>query len=72
MARIQKVQVGRHTSYRLVESRRVNGTPRPVPLRQLGTAAPWLPRRLTPSEPHLTVRSYPHGDVAALKAMAER
>lgn len=72
MASIQKVKVGRHTYYRIVESRRVNGKPRPVPLLQLGTADQLLQRLLTQSEPHLTVRSYQHGDVAALKAMADR
>jgi len=72
MASIQKVKVGRHTYYRIVESRRVNGKPRPVLLLQLGTADPLLQRLLTQSEPHLTVRSYQHGDVAALQAMADR
>ncbi len=72
MASIQKVKVGRHTYYRIVESRRVNGKPRPVPLLQLGTADQLLQRLLTQSEPHLTVRSDQHGDVAALKAMADR
>lgn len=72
MASIQKVKVGRHTYYRIVESRRVNGKPRPVPLLQLGTAEQLLQRLLTQSESHLTVRSYQHGDVAALKAMADR
>lgn len=72
MASIQKVKVGRHTYYRIVESRRVNGKPRPVPLLQLGTADQLLQRLLTQPESHLTVRSYQHGAVAALKAMADR
>jgi len=32
MARLQKVKVGPYTYYRIVESRRVNGKPRPIPL----------------------------------------
>jgi transposase len=72
MASIQKVKVGRYTYYRIVESRRVNGKPRPVPVLHLGTAEQLLQRLLGQSEPHLRVRSYQHGDVAALKAMADR
>ena len=72
MARIHKVKVGRYTYYRLVESRRVNGTPRPVPVLHLGPADQLLQRLRAPSAPSLRVRSSQHGDVAALKAMAER
>src|SRR5262249_47420263 len=72
MASIQKIKAGRHTSYRLVESRRVNGTPRPIPLLHLGTADQLLNRLLTHTQPQFTLRSYQHGDVAALKAMADR
>ena len=72
MASIQKVKAGRHTYDRIVESRRVNGKPRPVPLLHLGTAAQLLNRLLTNAQPRFTLRSYQHGDVAALKAMADR
>src|SRR5215475_3429769 len=72
MASIQKVKAGRHTYYRIVESRRVNGKPRPVPLLHLGTADQLLNRLLTQTQPRCTLRSYQHGDVAALKAMADR
>jgi transposase len=72
MASIQKVKVGPYTYYRIVESRRVNGKPRPIPLLQLGTADQLLQRLLASSDSHLRVRSYQHGDVAALKAMADR
>jgi transposase len=72
MASIQKVKAGRHTYYRIVESRRVNGKPRPVPLLHLGTADQLLNRLLTKTQPQFTLRSYQHGDVAALKAMADR
>jgi transposase len=72
MASIQKVKAGRHTYYRIVESRRVNGKPRPIPLLHLGTADQLLNRLLTQAQPQFTLRSYQHGDVAALKAMADR
>jgi transposase len=72
MASLQKVKVGRQSYYRIVESRRINGKPRPVPILHLGTADQLLQRLLAHREPQLTVRSYQHGDVAALKAMADR
>lgn len=66
------MKAGRHTYYRIVESRRVNGKPRPVPLLHLGTADQLLNRLLTNAQPRFTIRSSQHGDVAALKAMADR
>jgi len=72
MASLQRVKVGRHTYYRIVESRRVNGKPRPIPVLHLGTADQLLQRLLTHAQPPFTLRSYQHGDVAALKAMADR
>jgi transposase len=72
MASIQKVNVGPYTYYRIVESRRVNGKPRPIPIFHLGTAQQLLDRLLAQTPPQLKVRSYQHGDVAALKAMADR
>jgi transposase len=72
MASLQKVKSGRYTYYRIVESRRVNGKPRPIPLMHLGTADQLLQRLLSSPVSHLRVRSYQHGDVAALKAMADR
>jgi hypothetical protein len=72
MASLQRVNVGRHTYDRIVESRRVNGKPRPMPVWPLGTADPLLPRLRTHTQPPCTRRSYPHGEVAAWKAMADR
>jgi transposase len=72
MASLQRVKVGRHTYYRIVESRRVNGKPRPIPVLHLGTADQLLQRLLTHSQPPFILRSYQHGEVAALKAMADR
>lgn len=57
MASIQKVKAGRHTYYRIVESRRVHGKPRPIPLLHLGTADPLLTRLLTNGQPRCTLRS---------------
>jgi len=72
MASLQKVRVQGHTYWRIVESRRVNGKPRPVPVFHLGTADALLDRLLNAREGHLRLRSSQHGDVAALKAMADR
>ena len=58
MASLQRVKVGRHTYYRIVESRRVNGKPRPIPVLHLGTADQLLQRLLThPSPPSPSVRT---------------
>jgi len=72
MASIQHVKAGRPTADRRVESRRVNGTPRPIPRRHLGTADQLLHRLLTPAPPRCPLRSYQHGEVAARKALADR
>ncbi len=72
MASIQKFKVGPYTYYRIVESRRVGGKPRPIPILHLGTADRLMKRLLDQPKPSLKVRSYAHGDVAALKAMADR
>lgn len=72
MASIQRVRVKGHTYWRIVESRRVNGKPRPVPLLHLGTADALLDRLLNSPQGRLRLRSYRHGDVAALKAAADR
>jgi len=59
-------------NYRLVESRRVDGKPRPVPMLHVGTADQLWQRLLAQSAPRLRVRSYPQGDGAALKVLADR
>lgn len=60
------------TYWRIVESRRVNGKPRPVPVLYLGTADALLERLLAAPAGRLRLRSFEHGDVAALAAAAER
>lgn len=72
MASLQKHRVRGRTYWRVVESRRVNGKPRPVPILYLGTAEDLIKRLSNEPRGTLTVRSYQHGDVAALKAMVDR
>jgi len=72
MVSLQKVKTGKRTYWRIVESRRVNGKPRPIPILHLGTAEQLMDRLLTAPKGHLMVESFQHGDVAALKAVADR
>ncbi len=72
MASLQKFQVKGHSYWRIVESRRVNGKPRPIPVMYLGTANALLDRLLHAPEGRLQLRSFTHGSVAALKAVADR
>ena len=69
MASLQARRVRGHTYWYIVESRRVNGKPRPIPLAYLGKADTLL-ARLEATEP-LRLRSCAHGAVAALWAMAQ-
>ncbi|MGC9385090.1 MAG: IS1634 family transposase [Kosmotogaceae bacterium] len=69
MATIQKRKCRGHTYWSIVESRRVNGKPRPVILEYLGTAEAFL-ERLTEGIPK-KVRSYSHGTVAVMLDIAE-
>lgn len=68
MASIQSVRVRGHRYWRIVESRRVNGKPRPVVIAYLGKADDLL-ARLQAAE-SLRLRSRSHGAVAALYALA--
>lgn len=72
MASLQRVRVRGHSYWRIVESRRVDGKPRAVPILHLGTADTLLNRLLGAPDQELRVRSFQHGDVAALKAVADR
>jgi len=73
MASLQPIRTKGRTYWRIVESRRVNGKPRPVPLLYLGTADALLEKLLEggTSGP-LRIQSFEHGSVAALKAAADR
>lgn len=68
MATIQKRTSHGQTYWYIVESRRVNGKPRPVTLAYLGKAEDLL-ERLT-EEQAFALQSYSHGDVAALLNIA--
>lgn len=72
MASLQRHVVQGHTYWRIVESRRVNGKPRAVPLLYLGTADALLDRLLSAPSGRLQIRSFQHGAVAALTAAAQR
>jgi len=69
MATIQKRKCRGHTYWSIVESRRVNGKPRPVILEYLGTASSLL-KRLREGIPK-KVRSYSHGALAVMLNIAE-
>jgi len=64
MASLQARRVRGHTYWHIVQSRRVNGKPRPVPIAYLGKADDLL-ARLQASDA-LRLRSRAHGAVAAL------
>lgn len=72
MASLQRVRTHGYSYWRIVESRRVNGKPRPVPVFYLGTADDILKRLLNQPGGILRLRSYEHGSVAALKSVADR
>jgi len=72
VASLQKHRVGGRTYWRIVESRRIHGKPRPVPLLYLGSADDLLNRLLEAPQGELRIQSFQHGDVAALKAAADR
>jgi transposase len=69
MATLQKRISRGKTYWSIVESRRVNGKPRPVILAYLGRAEDLL-KRLSEGVPQ-KVKSYSHGSVAALLKIAE-
>jgi len=70
MATLQKKTSRGHTYWYLVESRRVNGKPRPVVLAYLGRPDELL-GRLEGAHGSLRLRSVAHGAVAALKGVAD-
>lgn len=68
MASLQTLRVKGNTYYRLVTCRRINGKPTPVVLAYLGKADD-IQKRLAGAE-EARVRSWSHGAVAALYALA--
>ncbi len=72
MASLQRTRVNGTTYWRIVESRRINGKPRAIPILQLGTADALLARLTQAASGSMRLRSYQHGGVAALTAIARR
>lgn len=74
MASLQKYSVNGRPYYRIVESKRINGKPTPVPIMHIGPPEELVRRLLAAGQeqPRFSVRSFQHGDVAALKALADR
>lgn len=70
MASLQRVKVRGHTYWRIVESKRVNGKPRPILVAHLGKADDILTRLR--GDDTLKIRSHSHGAVAALFRIAEK
>ena len=68
MASLQSVRSRRQVYWRIVESRRVNGKPRPVPVAYLGNADTLLARLRAEDEIRVSSRS--HGAVSALWTLA--
>jgi len=71
MASIQSKNSRGHKYWYIVESRRVNGKPRPIVLEYLGKADDLL-RRLQGLKTELRLKSYSHGAVAALLLVASK
>src|SRR5580700_5423441 len=72
MASLQARKVRGHTYWHIVESRRVNGKPRPIPVAYLGKADDLLARlKAADTSAALRLHSRSHGAVAALWALAQ-
>ena len=71
MATLQKKTSRGHTYWQIVESRRVNGKPRPVVLMHLGTAEALLSRLSQEPTKALKARVFQFGPLAALWNIAE-
>jgi len=71
MATIRKQKVGKYTYWQIIESKRVDGKPRPVMLMHLGTAEQLL-YRLKDGPLQKKIRSAFHGAVCALMSRLSR
>jgi len=71
MATLQKKTSRGHTYWQIVESKRVNGKPRPIVLLHLGTAETLLKRLLQSDGKPIKARTYDFGAVAALWNVAQ-
>jgi transposase len=71
MATLQKKQSRGHWYWYIVESRRINGKPRPVVLAYLGKPEDLLTRLTDGESTPIRLKSYAHGLVSALHAKAQ-
>lgn len=71
MVSIQSKTSGGKKYWAIVESRRVNGKPRPVVIQYLGTAETLLKKLQNPSS-DVMIKSFSHGAVAALLSLAKK
>ena len=71
MATIRKQKVGKYTYWQIVESKRVNGKPRPILLAHLGTAEHLL-YKLKEGPLEKKIRSAAHGAVELFYKIAEK
>lgn len=67
---LQRLRVRGHTYWRIVESRRIDGKPRAIPVRHLGTAERILESLQASAPARIRVRSVSDGAMAALEAAA--
>lgn len=72
MVSLQKITSRGYTYWRIVESKRVGGKPRPVPILHLGTPEQLLKRLTEAPTGILRLKSYEHGPAAVTKALADR
>src|SRR5437016_14146373 len=72
MASLQRKIIHGHPYYYLVESRRVNGRPRPVVVQYLGSADTLLQRLQQPQAEPTRARLSQFGGVAALYDLAQQ
>ncbi len=71
MASLQQKTVNGYKYWYIVEGRRINGKPTPVVLQYLGTADNLL-KRLNQRNKSMQLKSYSHGDIAALLSIAHK
>ncbi len=71
MASLQQKTVNGYKYWYIVEGRRINGKPTPVVLQYLGTADNLL-KRLNQRSENIQLKSYSHGDIAALLSIAHK
>ena len=72
MASLQKFTVRGRAYWRIVESKRINGKPTPVPVLYIGSTEKLISMLMSAGSARpYRVHSFRHGDVAALKAAAD-